>query len=1005
MKDNFRQAFIEEAAELLDELEYSLLELEKGANDSNLIAKVFRALHTVKGSAGMFGYDDISLFIHDIETVYEHIRKGEIIITQDIIGKTLAAKDRIWEMLNNPNTKAYSNNQNTKNIQIGFRNIILDYNCKNNINVQKSENKSSEHVKSDNIGNNYFTYHIRFQPFKNIFLNGTNPVYLLNELRKLGPSIVVGNVELIPGFEHLTPSSCFTYWNIILTTGEGIDVIKKIFGFVDDVLCSLNIKRIDNRGELNSRLAHVKLEQLLITKQYISNEDRDNIIQRTSKNNHYIHNKNFSDFEKIEKLKENFRNSGFNSLVDNLKSIISDINEFVLKLEADSKNQDYLDNISAALWIIIDISNYFSLKNLSETAGYLKKLIMSSVDSSKDIDSETIEVLIQGIDYLNEILENVLTNSPVEDNEELIILIKELVIKYGIQVNRTHSELDIITANEDEENNTSVIFTGNVSSVNSKIKAFFNQIEQYRDMIIMSTDTYPLTDIKLQILIRLLNNLENAAKYMSHMELLQKVRTSKQTVLDEQQVNTQNNLGSLIKYLTGMINGKIPIEFAEPLLIKTIETASGNEIQQDKANKIINAEEAIFLDEKPKSNVELENRTMRVDEYKIDSFSNMIGELIIARNSYEYLLNEVYSKNKIEQTIEKKLNDNLHLLSRLTNDLQVGVMTLRMVPLKNIFQKYSRVIRDISKKQNKKIDFITQGNDTEVDKKIADSLSDPLIHLIRNSCDHGIELPEERIKLGKPETGTIVLNASIQGGKLIIVIKDDGKGLDRKKILEKAQKMGINIELYDNNTIFDLIFEPGFSTKTEVSELSGRGVGMDVVKTTLDKLDGNINVKTEENIGTEITFVIPMSIGLSESLLIESNGETYALPIQYVLKTLKLEPSHFYRMHDRLGFNHRGEVIPTASFSELLNGKSDEVTEQLFFFKEKLFNNDLEEISVVIIQTKLGCFGVIVDKLLKNIELSIKPVPGCMANSNVISGVSILGNGNVVLVINPEKFF
>jgi two-component system chemotaxis sensor kinase CheA len=394
---------------------------------------------------------------------------------------------------------------------------------------------------------------------------------------------------------------------------------------------------------------------------------------------------------------------------------------------------------------------------------------------------------------------------------------------------------------------------------------------------------------------------------------------------------------------------------------------------------------------------------MRVDEYKIDNFSNMIGELVIARNSYEYLLSEILSRNTIEQNTEKRLNDNLHLFSRLTNDLQVGVTTLRMVPLKSTFQKYSRVVRDISKKQSKKIDFVTLGNETEVDKNIADSLSDPLIHLIRNSCDHGIEVPEERVKLGKPGKGTILLKASIEGGKLIIVIKDDGKGLDRKRIYEKAKIMGINTSNYDDNTILDLVFKPGFSTKTEVSELSGRGVGMDVVKTTIDKLGGNINVMTEENIGTEITFVIPMSIGLSESLIVEAKGETYALPVQSVVKTLKLEPSKFSRLHDRLMFNHRGEVIPTATLVELLNGKSGEIEIQLNTIKEKIFNNETEEIPVVIIQTKKGNYGIIVDKLKKNIELSVKPVPECIARSNVISGVSILGDGNVVLVLNPEK--
>ncbi|MGA7720587.1 MAG: chemotaxis protein CheW [Ignavibacteriaceae bacterium] len=998
MQENFRTAYIEEAYELLSELEYSLLELEKESNadDSNLIAKVFRALHTIKGSSGMFGFNEIALFIHDIETLYDHIRNGEIKITQEIISLTLSARDRIGEMLKGDNKLFITDDQDSKDILTSIRNIIKEFNDTNNIIVQNSEDKPANSVCVKDTGSTNITYHIHFQPLQDFCMNGTNPVLLLNELRRLGPSNIIGNVDCIPSLKDTNPSKCYTSWDILLTTSLGIDAINEVFIFVDETKCILDIKLLHEHGELNNKSAHKMLGQLLIAKHKVSKEDIDEIILKTKQDNNDGSNEILPDFKKLEKLKEIYRNSGLTVLIDEIRNIVAEINEYIIRLEGDSKNQDYLYTISRLLWLVIDISNYINFIHTVKVSIHLEKLIFCFIDKPSKIDSEAVELFIQGIDYLNEILDNASDNTTVESKDDFIGLIDSLITQLNIYNKENPPELS--DTNEGFDNNLLKKLLAD-----PKTAAFLNQINQYKEMILNSMEDFNFNDEKLKILERLLNNLENAAKYMKHGGLLLKVQDSKNIVRNGIQDEAKKNIYSLIQYLSALISGEIMFKVPEVNLTEKDEGTPGTEDQKKITNKKVNDNESNNTNEKPKTAVEVENKTMRVDEYKIDNFSNMIGELVIAKNSYEYLLSEVFSKNNIEQSTEKKLNDNLHLLSRLTDDLQVGIITLRMIPLKSIFQKYSRVIRDISKKQNKKIEFVTVGNETEVDKKIADSLSDPLIHIIRNSCDHGIEVPEERVKLGKPETGTILLKASIEGGQLIIVINDDGKGLDRKKIYAKAQKMGIDTGNYDDQKILDLIFEPGFSTKTEVSELSGRGVGMDVVRTTIDKLGGSINIKTEENIGTEITFVIPMSIGLSDSLIVEANGETYALPVQSVLKTLKLEPAQFSRLHDRLMFNHRGEVIPTTTLAELLNGKSEEVETQLNMIKEKIYNNELEEIPIVIIRTKKGNYGIIVNKLMKNIELSIKPVPECIAKSGVISGVSILGDGNVVLVLNPDK--
>jgi two-component system chemotaxis sensor kinase CheA len=208
-----------------------------------------------------------------------------------------------------------------------------------------------------------------------------------------------------------------------------------------------------------------------------------------------------------------------------------------------------------------------------------------------------------------------------------------------------------------------------------------------------------------------------------------------------------------------------------------------------------------------------EIQTMRIDERKVEQFTNLIGELLIARNTYEYLLNQLQNFDGATRSITRQMKDNLYLFSRLTNEVHHGVMSLRMVPVRGIFQKFNRVVRDISRKEKKSIDILIDGGEVEIDKKVADMLSDPLIHIVRNSCDHGIETPLERKKEGKPEKGTIILRASQEGSHLLIRVIDDGRGIDRRKLYEKAVKAGHAVASPDAASLLDLIFVPGLSTK------------------------------------------------------------------------------------------------------------------------------------------------------------------------------------------------
>jgi two-component system chemotaxis sensor kinase CheA len=387
---------------------------------------------------------------------------------------------------------------------------------------------------------------------------------------------------------------------------------------------------------------------------------------------------------------------------------------------------------------------------------------------------------------------------------------------------------------------------------------------------------------------------------------------------------------------------------------------------------------------------EIGAQTMRIDESKLEQFTNVVGELLIARNSYDYLLNQIQNGDKTIDEGLKLLKNNLYQMSGLTNEIHHGVMSLRMVAVRGLFTKFNRIVRDISRRQKKPIAMLTEGNDIEIDKKIADLLFDPMVHLVRNSCDHGIEPPSERVQQGKPEQGKVSLNASQEGSMLIIRIIDDGKGMDRQRLYDKGIKAGLDLKSPEDDAVLDVIFLPGMSTKEKVTDISGRGVGMDVVKTAIQELGGNIQVKSQTGKGSEIKLSIPMRMGINETLIVKSGGDAYAIPIDFISETMKVIPNSIRNAGTNQIFYYRGDVIPVLWLNAILSVASAKPIS--------------DELSLVVLETHDHKFGLVVDELDRHMEVAIKPLPDNLESIDVVSGVSIMGDGKVFLVLNPDKF-
>ncbi|MCL2067747.1 MAG: chemotaxis protein CheA [Treponema sp.] len=329
-------------------------------------------------------------------------------------------------------------------------------------------------------------------------------------------------------------------------------------------------------------------------------------------------------------------------------------------------------------------------------------------------------------------------------------------------------------------------------------------------------------------------------------------------------------------------------------------------------------------------------------------------------------------------------------LGRITGELQEGVMRIRMVPISQIFSRFPRLVRDLSKSLNKKINLVIEGEETELDKSVIEDLLDPIMHSVRNSIDHGIETVEERLAAGKSEEGTVTLKAANEGNMIVIEISDDGKGIDVKAVRSKAVERGIISanKILTDVEVFNLIFEPGFSTAKQVTSISGRGVGLDVVRRQIDKLNGTVTVNSERGKGTKFTIKLPLTLAIIQGLLVRVGSEIYSIPITSVIESLRIKPDEIKKIDNYEVFNIRSDVISLLRLNRLFGIKTEEQQDYHF---------------IVIVGTAEKKMGFMVDSLIGEEDVVIKPLRDQFTNSPGIAGASILGDGSVSLIIDVSQ--
>ena len=646
---------------------------------------------------------------------------------------------------------------------------------------------------------------------------------------------------------------------------------------------------------------------------------------------------------------------------DEAKEYVETLNNGILTLENNPGDKETIDAVFRAAHSLKGMAATMGFENLTELTHKMENMLDRVREGKLEITTEFIDLLLQGLDNIQFLVENIKENDgeePADINLEGFI---EELANYG----QDNSAVSKKTAELDSEPETSEEMSINLSQEEKKKLKSEKKDKERIYHLKVKLDEVDFQSVRAFMVL----------KKIEEIGTLFKSIPAKDEIEDMEEAVTEVDIYALswlpkdeFKEELAEISGADVAKFNE------IESLEMDEDEKDNKKKSLHAEHKV--------NSFQSSSTVRVDISKLDTLMNMVGELLINKTRLQSL--------DIEMS---KFNEIIPQLDRVTMELHHIVMQIRMVPVGVMFSRFPRMIRDLSNKMNKEIDFVMEGQETELDRSIIDELSDPLTHLLRNAIDHGIEKPEERKAKGKDEEGRIELKAYQKGSEIIIEVKDDGAGIDADKIGHKAVEKGIvseeELEQMERRDILDFVFHPGFSTASEITDVSGRGVGMDIVRNVVKKLDGQISIESKLGKGSTFTISLPLTLAITQALMITVDGDTFAIPLNAVSETLTINPKNIKKVRGKDVIVLRDNTIPLVSASEIFGNENIGA-----------FKNSDSELSVVILKSGDRYIGLIVEELLNQQEIVIKSLGNYLQDTEYISGATIIGDGDVALIID-----
>lgn len=665
--------------------------------------------------------------------------------------------------------------------------------------------------------------------------------------------------------------------------------------------------------------------------------------------------------------------------LDNLQTL----NESLLELEQNPEDVDKVNEIFRVAHTIKGMAATMGFNDLAELTHKMEDVLSEFREGELRVTQDVVTVLFDCLDTLEKMVDLVQEGSDEKVDIESIMAKLSYIKENG---NKNQQGNVIEESNSAElkiSHNDSIGLDLNeydISVIKQAHEKGFNAVEI---KVTLSENTL----LKSARAFLIVKDLEDNGEILKSVPSTQDIENEEFDLELKFVLITKNTVDEILSIVNGISEvvkveaSAIEIEETKTVEVEKVEEVKPKEVEEKaeeskKIEKVAEApKKAAAKKPQPKKEVKKAHQSVRVDLERIDNLMNMVSELVIYRTRLE----QIVTTHKSQE-----LNETLEQVGRTTSDLQDLVMKIRMLPLDTVFNRFPRMIRDVSVELNKEINFIIEGADTELDRTVIDEIGEPLIHLLRNAADHGIESKEERIAAGKSPVGTIRLVAYQEGTKALIKVIDDGSGINVEKVRAKAEQKGINTEGLSESDIKNLIFAQGFSTNEVVTDLSGRGVGMDVVKTKISALGGTVDVISEEGKGSTFIIKLPLTLQIIQALLVKVGEETLAISLGFIDRVIDYKEENIKKSNGKEVIVYREDVIPLVRLNESLDIESSKT--------DKKF--------VIIVNVGDKTIGLLVDALCGQQEIVIKPLGKTLKGLDQYIGATILGNGLVTLILD-----
>lgn len=687
--------------------------------------------------------------------------------------------------------------------------------------------------------------------------------------------------------------------------------------------------------------------------------------------------------------------------LDETREHLQSLNTEILNLEQDPENEDTVNEIFRAAHSLKGMAGTMGYKRMQTLTHDMENVFSEVRNGTIKIKSHMIDILFQCLDALEEYTTNIQENSDegTNDNEALIKLLNDCLKPEGQTEEAAPAPETAQEAPAEQEAGDQK--WNDIPLDEAQRHVLAEAAKQGKKVYGITVSVQEACILKAARAFLVFKAVEDIGEILVSSPSAQDIEDEKFELDFTIIVITESPLEKVLEDIKGVseiedaIGAEMVLEEAQEAPEEVQETAAAAEKPQQPAVSAAPGKPAATAAPAPSGGAKQEkkggakavgNRTVRVDIEKLDVLMNLVSELIIAKNSL------VSAATTEGITANSAVNEPIEYLESVTTNLHESVMKVRMVPIENVVQKFPKMIRDLSKKLDKKMQLFMSGEETELDRTVVDEIGDPLMHLLRNSADHGLESAEKRLERGKPEAGSIYLDAYQDGNNVVIEVRDDGNGIDVEGVKAKAIEKGtITPEQAENMSDKDaigLLFMPSFSTAKKVSDVSGRGVGLDVVKSKIESLSGEVEVKTKLGEGSTFIIRLPLTLAIIQALMVEVGGEKYAISLGSIQTIEDISPDEIKFVQNEEVINLRGDVIPLVRLNEVLDIASTKGPD--------------DNLVVAIVKKGDQLGGLVVDELMGQQEIVIKSLGKYINKSKVISGATILGDGEIALIIDAN---